>query len=161
MAADVEALYALTQSPVFHGAPRSALASLAPHARKVLFRADEVVVEQGKLEKHFALIIEGRMKVAMAPKNTPSVNRLSDIKLNELREGDCFGEYSLIDRTATSASITAVTPGAYFAIPVARLEEALEADDRFAKSVYANLLKLLLGRLRKKEREYDLSLLYD
>jgi CRP-like cAMP-binding protein len=86
-------------------------------------------------------------------------HRVTDIRLNRLGPGDCFGEYGLIDGQPASASVIALQPGSLLKLSRDSFERLLAANDRMAKIIYCNLLRLLIGRLRKREKEYDLVLL--
>jgi CRP-like cAMP-binding protein len=75
-----------------------------------------------------------------------------------LNQGDCFGEYSLIEKTRTTASVVAKEPGEALKIPKTYFDQILD-DSQMAKSIYRNMLHILIKRLRKKENELDLVLL--
>ena len=70
-------------------------------------------------------------------------------------EGDFFGEYSLIDSKPASASVIATQAGELIKITKHNMDNILENNDRIAKIVYLNILKILVERLRHINREYD------
>jgi CRP-like cAMP-binding protein len=74
-------------------------------------------------------------------------------------EGDCFGEYSLIDQQPTSASVIATQPGELIKITKPAFDAILQDNDRIAKIVYFNILRILIRRLRKLDTNYNLFLL--
>ena len=84
-----------------------------------------------------------------------SEHRISDVELNDLKAGDCFGDYSLITNMPASASIIARQSGEMIKIPENDFQDILSLNDRIAKTIYHNLLCTLIKRLRKREREYD------
>jgi formate hydrogenlyase transcriptional activator len=84
---------------------------------------------------------------------------MSKVQLNTLNEGDCFGEYSLIDQQPTSASVIAIQPGELIKITKPAFDAILQADDRIAKTIYYNILRILIRRLRKLNTDYNLFLL--
>lgn len=158
---DIRSVYVVSRSPVMAGLNRADIDRFLAGARKASFVTGEHVVEQGKLETQFCFILSGRLKVVITPKSAMSRGPAGSIRVNELKEGDYYGDHGLIDGAASFASIIAQTPGELVAIPFPQMKAVLDADDRLSRIVYGNLLRQLLGRLRRKEQEYDLSLLYD
>jgi CRP-like cAMP-binding protein len=84
---------------------------------------------------------------------------MTKVQLNTLNEGDCFGEYSLIDQQPTSASVIATQPGELLKITKPAFEAILETNDHMAKIIYFNILRILIRRLRKLNTDYNLFLL--
>ena len=84
---------------------------------------------------------------------------MSKVQLNTLCAGDCFGEYSLIDQNPISASVVATEAGELIQITKPAFDAVLQANDRIAKTVYFNILRILVGRLRKLDAEYHRFLL--
>jgi CRP-like cAMP-binding protein len=85
--------------------------------------------------------------------------RPSRIHLNRLGPGRCFGEYGVIDDQPSSASAQAVTPSRLCLLTRADFRGIAEEHDRIGKTVYANLLRFLIRRLRSKDKELDLIML--
>ena len=100
---------------------------------------------KGKLKVFLPKALEGRKE-----------HRISKVLLNVLKEGDCFGEYSLIDYKPASASVMAVEPSELIKMQGADFHEILDKNDRIARTVYENMLRILIQRLRRKDRELDL-----
>lgn len=135
------------------------LERFAGACRKVSFQEGDVLLSEGDPPPGFYVVMEGELQVFL-PRELKGRHerRLSDVNLNRLREGHCFGEYSLIDRKPASASIRGVRPGGMIHITVEDFLRILESDDRIGKTVYRNLLRVLVRRLRKREKEYDVVL---
>jgi CRP-like cAMP-binding protein len=85
--------------------------------------------------------------------------RTTKVQINTLNAGDCFGEYSLIDQQPISASVIATQPGELMKITKPAFDAILQANDHIAKTVYYNVLHLLIKRLRKLNTDYNLFLL--
>jgi len=83
---------------------------------------------------------------------------VSALKVNILQKGDCFGEYSMIDKSPASASIGALTDGELMRITETDFDHILTTHDHIAKIFYRNVLHILIQRLRMREKEYDLLL---
>ena len=94
-----------------------------------------------------------------AIKNHPGRKYSSRVRLDFyiLKEGDSFGEYSLIEKRPASASVVGVQPGDVLRLDRDSFEEVM-LNDRIGKTVYKNLLRILIRRLRQKEAELDLVL---
>jgi len=135
------------------------LERFAGACRKVSFGEGDLVLEEGDPPPGFYVVAEGELRVFL-PRELKGrkEHRVSDVDLNRLREGDCFGEYSLIDRKPASASIRGARAGSAMHITTEDFLRILEGDDRIGKTVYRNLLRILVRRLRKREKEYDFIL---
>ncbi len=127
------------------------------HCQKVIFREGDTLIEEKHAVSAFYVIIKGQLKVFL-PQYIEGrrEQRISDVRLGILNEGDCFGEYSLIDRKPASASIIATRSGELLKIPENDFNRILDANDRIAKTIYHNILRMTINRLRKREKEYDL-----
>jgi CRP-like cAMP-binding protein len=135
------------------------LERFAGACRKVSFGEGDLVLEEGDPPPGFYVVAEGELRVFL-PRELKGrkEHRVSDVDLNRLREGDCFGEYSLLDRKPASASIRGARAGSAMHITTEDFLRILEEDDRIGKTVYRNLLRILVRRLRKREKEYDFIL---
>ena len=118
-----------------------------------------MVLAEGQHGKALYVVLSGQLKVmllALDHKDHP--NRVQDIQLSTLKPGDCFGEYSLIDSEPASATVIAAEPTELLKITGKDFKVVAAHHDRLAKIVYCNLLRVLVRRLRKKDREIDLNL---
>ena len=118
-----------------------------------------MVLAEGQHSEAFYVVLSGQLKVMLLTldhKDHP--NRVQDIHLNTLNPGDCFGEYSLIDSAPASASVVAAEPTELLKITGQDFRTAVARNDRLAKTIYCNLLHILVQRLRKHNQELDLSL---
>src|SRR5205823_1218862 len=70
--------------------------------------------------------------------------RMTKVQLSGLQAGDCFGEYSLLDHQPTSAAVVASEAGELLKISRPVFEAVLQGNDRIAKTVYANMLRILI-----------------
>lgn len=154
-----EILRVLSNSQVFHGLTNDELEVFSEHCQKVTFKESDTLTREGHPVSAFHVIVKGQLKV-MLPQRIEGrrEQRISDVKLNILGEGDCFGEYSIIDKRPASASIIATQSGELIKIPKEDFEKILMNNDRIARTVYHNMLHILIRRLRKREKEYDLIL---
>ena len=136
------------------------LDTFARACRTVSVREGDVLVEEGDPAPGFHVVAGGTFRVFLPERiKGRKEHRISEVELNRLGEGDCFGEYSLIDRRPASASVRAASPGEVVQITTEDFLRIVEGNDRIGRIVYGNLLRVLVGRLRKREKEYDLVIL--
>ena len=154
-----EILHILSKTEVFHGLTQTDLELLAQHCEKRTFHKGDTLVKERHPASGFHIIVKGKLEVVL-PEHIEGrrEQRVSEVKLNVLKEGDCFGEYAIIDKMPASASIVAIESGEVLRITEDDFNQILDANDRIAKTVYHNLLRKVVKRLRKREKEYDLFL---
>ena len=144
---------------VFQGLTRDDLKSLANKSRKLTFQERDILIQEGKEESALYILIKGKLKVFLPQEmKGKKEQRVTEVSLNFLKKGDCFGEYSLIDHKPVSASVIAAESGELIQIQGTDFHEIVDKDDRIARIVYENILRILVKRLRKKDQELDLML---
>ena len=149
---------ALSHVEVFRGLSQDDLKMISKHCKKVSFEEGDTLIETGQRPSAFYILLKGQLRVFL-PKQIKGKKerRVSEINLNILNKGDCFGEYSLIEKMPASASVVGVQPGEVIKLTDNGFDRIM-ANDRVAKTVYYNLLHVLIKRLRKKEQELDMVL---
>jgi CRP-like cAMP-binding protein len=155
-----EILRVLSNSEVFNGLTNDELELFSPHCQKVSFQESDTLLKEGQTGTALYIIIKGQLK-AVLPQQIEGrrEQRVSEVRLNLLKEGDCFGEYSLIAKMPVSASIVATKSGELIKIPENDFNTILMNSDHVAKTIYYNILQTLIKRLRRREEEYDLILI--
>jgi len=145
---------------IFRGLTKDELKIIAAHCQKVDFTKDQTLIEEGGEVSALFILLKGQLKVFL-PQKTEGVGKLrsADVDLNILKEGDCFGEYSLIDKAPASASIVAMEPGQVIKISHDDLKGIFQVHDRMGRIIYYNMLQILTKRLKEKDTEIDLSLI--
>jgi len=148
----------LSHVEVFDGLAKADLKIISKCCQRISFKKGETLIEIGQAPSVFYILIKGQLRVLL-PKRLEGrkEHRASEVNLNTLNEGDCFGEYSLVEKTPASASVIGVQSGEVLKIPEDGFHQIM-ANDRIGKTVYCNLLHILIKRLRKKETELDLVL---
>ena len=118
-----------------------------------------MVLAEGQRGEVLYVVLKGQLRVMLlAVDRRDHPNRLRDIHLHTLTPGDCFGEYSLIDSEPVSASVIATVPVELLKITGKDFQTVAAHHDRLAKTVYCNLLHILVRRLRQHNQELDLNL---
>ncbi len=150
----------LTTAPITQGLETDDLEALIAHSQVINRPSGTTLIAEGQIGDALHILLSGQLDVSLLKANRGrNDNRFSDIHLNTLRPGDCFGEYSLIDAQPASASVI-VSEAAEILVITRHAFQALIAasQDRLGKILYHNLLRILVRRLRKKDKELDLNL---
>ncbi len=145
-------LAGLKQSAVLRGLASAGLESLERAGSAVALDAGEVIIEEGERVKDLFVVIRGELEVFL-PKTE---SRMTRIRVARKVPGDCIGEYSFVDKNPASASVAAKVPSEVFRISQAEFEQKLDADPAIGRTVYRNLLRLLVARLREDNQLLDL-----
>ena len=141
---------------VFQGLTRDDLKLFANKSRKLSFQEKDILIQEGKAESALYILIKGKLKVFLPQEmKDKKKHRVTQVSLNFLKEGDCFGEYSLIDHKPASASVVVAEPGELIQIQGTDFHEILDKNDRIASTVYENMLRILIQQLRRKDQELD------
>ena len=149
----------LSKAEVFAGLTKDDLKTIAKHCKKIRFEKGDILIETDREPPGFFILISGQVRVVLPERVAGrKEKRASEIRLNMLAEGDCFGEYSLIEKTRTSAAVAGKEAGEVLKIPKEDFDQIMD-DNKMAKIIYHNMLHILIKRLRKKESELDLVLL--
>ncbi len=149
----------LSKAKVFEGLTEEELKTISKHCEKTSFETGDIVIDTNREPSGFFVLVKGQLRVLLPERmEGRRERRASSIHLNVLNEGDCFGEYSLLEKTRTTALVVAKEPGEALKIPKAHFDQIL-TDNQMAKTIYRNMLRILIKRLRKKESELDLVLL--
>lgn len=111
------------------------------------YRPGEVVFFEGQPGSGMYLIMEGEVRIVL------NYGGEQEIELVRLREGDFFGEFSLIDEAPRSATVVAAAEtrlGGFFR---PNLMELIERKPRQGVRIVLNLSEVLTERLRRTNSE--------
>ncbi len=109
--------------------------------------AEHVVIEQNTLGNALFIIAKGEVKVTRDIDGDGKHTATEEI--GRLRDGELFGEMSLIDDLLTSARVTTVTACRLLKMPRDKFEALLASDDKLAVKVYRSFCRTLSDRLRR------------
>jgi hypothetical protein len=137
----VEKTLFLRHVPLFSNMATSELTQVASLAREVTYPAGSRIIQEGEHGDHMFLIVDGEVLIQRG--ETP---------LNKLGPRDFFGEMSIIDGEARSASATAVTDCLLLRIDKEDFQELLSTYSSAAISVVRALNQRLREVLPDLER---------
>jgi CRP/FNR family transcriptional regulator, cyclic AMP receptor protein len=106
-----------------------------------------VVIEQNALGDALYVILKGEVSITRDT-NLDGKHEAAE-QVGALKDGDLFGEMSLIDDLLTSARVTTSTACRLIKIPRPRFEALLATDDKLAVKVFRSFCRTLSDRLRR------------
>jgi MFS family permease len=130
----------LTRVGVFDGAPRQTLERLASAMEERHVPAGTDIVTEGDAAEEFFVVLSGNLTVL----STGEAGGAPE-KVNELGDGDFFGEIGLIERIPRTATVRATTDVHLYAIPGAVFSDLLNQ----APAVSRTLLDGVVSRLAR------------
>lgn len=151
----------LASSVVFADLGPAELDRITAAARVIDAKPGQSLLTEGRRGDGLYVILDGEIEFFLPERAPSGARRPSRVRLNVLGPGRCFGEYGLIDDQPSSASAQALTAARLCLLGVADFRRVVHDNDRIGKTIYANLLRFLVGRLRAKDRELDLILFED
>ena len=88
----------LSESEVFRGLTGDDLEIVSKYCQKVTFKEKDTLIQEGQPASAFNIVVKEQLKVVLPQEiEGRREHRVSDVKLNVLKEGDSFGEYSIND----------------------------------------------------------------
>ena len=145
-------LHFLTKIPFFSEVSKTSLQRLWEYLEETLYHKGEVIFEKGSLGKTMYVILQGKVKVH---ENTHTYNYLS--------QGECFGEYALIDNKERSASVTAIEDVKLLKIDQQQFIDLMKLDSGFAQGILSVMIKrhreldTIQERLATSKNELELA----
>jgi CRP-like cAMP-binding protein len=129
---------ALGQVPLFSHLSTRHLRRLADSTTEVRYMPGALIVKEGEPGDRFYVIVEGQAKV---------LNRAGRV-VNHLLPGDFFGEISLLDGGARTATVVSETPVTMLELTRSTFRKVLAEEP----GVAVKLLENAAGMLRRLER---------
>lgn len=120
----------LSRVPFFSEVSKSSLSNFCEGMAIDLFSTHDVFFEKGEVGNMMYVILSGKVKV-----------HENNHIYGYLTEGECFGEYALIDNQTRSASITAIEDTEVLKIERQHFIDLMVSDSGFAQGVLSVLIK--------------------
>ncbi len=142
----------LTKIPFFSEVSKTSLSRLCSDNSTEKFHIGDSIFEKGEKGDDMYVILEGKVKVH---ENNHVYGHLS--------EGDCFGEYALIDSQTRSASITVLEEAEVLKIGRRHFIDLMASDSGFAQGVLSVLIKrhreldVIQERLAASKQQLELN----
>lgn len=134
----VEKVFILKSLSIFKDTPEHILADLAPLMREEEFDENTLIFREGELGDCMYIIHQGSVKI-----------HKGDTVLAVLKEKEVFGELSLLDAEARSASATTDSSCILFSINQEPFYELIESRPEVARG----FIKILCQRLRAQNEK--------
>jgi CRP-like cAMP-binding protein len=128
----------LERHPLLVNLEPAQLARIARAGEIESYNPGETIVVEGSLGDAMFLILSGQTAVHQGTRTFAT-----------LEGGDLFGEMSLVEPVARSASVTAMSAAFVFRLPHAALRELLADDAQAASMLLVRIVKTLSDRLRR------------
>ncbi len=147
----------LQNSKIFNGIDENYLKTILSYGGIQTFNANDIIIKEGQTEHPLYIIVEGEIEVFLPRKpqgTTPE--RPTRIRLQKLIKGDCIGEYSLLDNKPASASAVALEASETYQLSRSGFKNIIMSSDHMAKSIYKNMLLVLIQRCRDSDNELDM-----
>lgn len=125
---------ALARLPLFAGISPESMSRLAAVAGEQEFTSGQFIVRQGQVGTGLYLVVDGSVNVV----------RGADDVVARLKQGDFFGELSVVDQQPRNANVQAAEPTRVLAIASWDLLSLLDHDPALA----LNMIKGLAARVR-------------
>lgn len=135
MSSTVEKVLALKRAGMFAQAPEAVLVDLAGLCDEIEFDSGEQIFAKGEPGDSLYIIMQGRVRV-----------RDGERVLNDLTEGDVFGEMALLDPEPRMASVSALEPARLLRLKQEPFRELIHQQPEVALGVIRVLARYLRAR---------------
>lgn len=140
------------RNQIFHRLPDTLCQLLFDAGETKAVPATTTIVDEGEMLDRLFILLSGQAEVFLPAGG----DRVSTVRLTQLGPGDCFGEYAFVDDEPASASIRTIEDAEVYSIGHDSLRQFLDGHPAVASTVYQNLLRILVNRLRASNAELDL-----
>lgn len=133
----VEKVLILKSAPLFGDTPDNVLADIAGRVDEISYEPGQVVFNKGERGDSLYIIVSGTVQVWDGKR-----------KLNELTEGDVFGELALLDPEPRLASVKAVESTEVLRLDEAHFREVLAARPEVSTAIIRVITRYLRSQLQ-------------
>ena len=140
----VEKVLILKAAPIFEETPDNVLADIAGMVEELDFDREDVIFNKGDRGDSLYVIVSGAVKVWDG-------NRL----LNELGEGEVFGELALLDPEPRLATIRAEEPTHVLRLDESRFREVLASQPEVSSGIIRVITRYLRSQLQYAREASD------
>jgi hypothetical protein len=137
MLSPVEKVLILKSAPLFSETPDNVLADIGDLVDEVSFDTDQIIFNKGEHGDSLYVIVSGSVKVWDG-----------DRLLNELGEGEVFGELALLDPEPRLASVKAVEPTRLLRLDEAHFRQVLDSQPEVSAAIIRVVTRYLRSQLK-------------
>ncbi|MFN2119478.1 MAG: HEAT repeat domain-containing protein [Anaerolineales bacterium] len=137
MLSPVERVLILKSAPLFADTPDNVLAELASLVEEVALDPDQIVFNKGDRGDSLYIVVSGSVKVWDG-----------DRLLNELSDGDAFGELALLDPEPRLATVKAAEATRLLRLEQAHFREVLDSQPEVSAAILRVVTRYLRGQLQ-------------
>ena len=116
------------------------------------FAPGQTVIAEGEINTNLFVVLRGGVEVCLPDRD----DRFTPVKLARLGPGSCVGEYSFIDEHPASAAVVALEKTELFVLSNERLSRVVAGAMSLERTLYRNLLVLMIERLRENNAVLDM-----
>jgi len=142
--AEADVIDLLRRIPMFEDLSKRELAAVERILHRREYLPEEVIFREGEPGMGMYIIHSGRVAIVAEPSN---------VQLSELKEGDFFGEVSLLDESPRSATAIARTSCKVFGFFQPDLFSLVERNPRLGVKIVIRLAKIIGVRLRNTNEQ--------
>ncbi len=117
-------------------------AKIAKYFRKKIYEAGEQIIKEGTPGDRMFVIHKGAVKIAK------KLNKNKEQVLENMVDGDFFGEMALLDGSKRSASVYAVSKVVMFELYRVSLQELISKEPAIGVKILYKLARILGERIR-------------
>jgi CRP/FNR family cyclic AMP-dependent transcriptional regulator len=144
-------LEVIKRLPIFKGLGEKELAVLTERAIRKRFLKDSIIVQEADEGDSLMVILSGRVKVVLHSEEG------KEIILSILKDGDFFGEMSLLDGEPRSATVIAMEDSTLLIIQRNDFLYQIEKNPSIAKAIFAEMSR----RMRRADERIGNLILLD
>ncbi|MFC2172266.1 Crp/Fnr family transcriptional regulator [Acidobacteriota bacterium] len=117
----------------------------------------ETVVKEGVQLDHFYIIKEGAVSLTVTMDSGDDMIKADEEIIGQLKPGECVGEFALLDNQPASVNVIADSELTILEIESKEFMGLIEKNHGICRKVLIALLKTLVGRLRKTDKDLVMS----
>ena len=133
----VEKVLMLKSAPIFAGTADSVLAEVAGLVEETSFETDQVIFHKGDPGDSLYVIVSGSVRVWDGER-----------MLNELKEGEAFGELALLDPEPRLGTVRSTEPTHLMRLDLHSFREVLDSQPEVSSAILRVVTKYLRSQLQ-------------
>jgi CRP-like cAMP-binding protein len=142
-------LQALGSSGIFRNLTHAELEDLLKFCEEQSFHPDSNLVIEGEQSSGLYVLVEGMASVRKTDKTHGD-----SFEVTRLREGESFGEMSLLSDQPRAATIYTLSPTKVLYLSRASFERFLQAHPTLQTGIHLQTIRELMKRLREIDQKY-------